>query len=330
MESAFFKCTKRPERWIIRVSNGILEVVQGIERLSFKRKEATTLRRLQDFDNEYLFVLPKDVLQDYIFSPIIANLYVTDLGFFPNAQYHYVNRERGSAGWVIIFCTGGSGTVIVDDTTYHLHQYSLIIMPPGIKHTYYASKDDPWDIYWLHFRGKLAEEYVNVSPKQAHFIDHLTNEQVNSTMRQFWQMIKSFIPGFSYDAVFYVSQVLGVLLATLAMDEAKASTQGSNYVDAAIHYIYQHIDEPIKLADVANALGISTSYLSRKFREVVNASVIAFITSIKMKRASHYLQYTNVPIQQVARRLGYTDSYYFSRVFKKEFGLSPQHFRNRL
>ncbi|WP_260346719.1 AraC family ligand binding domain-containing protein [Levilactobacillus parabrevis] len=107
------------------------------------------MRRLQDFDNEYLFVLPKDVLQDYTFSPIIANLYVTDLGFFPNAQYHYVNRERGSAGWVIIFCTGGSGTVIVDDTTYHLHQYSLIIMPPGIKHTYYASKDDPWDIYWF-------------------------------------------------------------------------------------------------------------------------------------------------------------------------------------
>ena len=290
------------------------------------------MRRLQDFDNEYLFVLPKDVLQDYIYSPIIANLYVTDLGFFPNAQYHYVNREQGSAGWIIIFCTGGTGTVHVDDRVYHLHQYSLIIMPPGIKHTYYASQDDPWDIYWLHFRGQLAEEYVNVSPNKAHFIDHLSNDQVNSTMRQFWQMIKSFLPGFSYASVFYVSQVLGVLLATLAMDDTdqQTSTHGGNYVDAAIHYIYQHIDEPIKLSDVANHLGISTSYLSRKFRTVVNASVIEFTTTIKMKRASHYLQYTNVPIQQVARRLGYTDSYYFSRVFKNEFGLSPRHFRNRL
>ncbi|KRL98258.1 AraC family transcriptional regulator [Levilactobacillus hammesii] len=290
------------------------------------------VRRLQDFDNEYLFVLPKDVLQDYIFSPIIANLYVTDLGFFPNAQYHYVNREQGSAGWIIIFCTGGAGTVKVGDATYHLHQYSLIIMPPGIKHTYYASQDDPWDIYWLHFRGQLADEYVNVSPNKAHFIEQLSSEQVNATMRQFWQMIKSFLPGFTYNSVFYVSQVLGVMLATLALGDTdqQTSTHGGSYVDAAIHYIYQHIDEPIKLADVADHLGISTSYLSRKFKEVVNSSVIAFITTIKMKRASHYLQYTNVPIQQVAQRLGYTDSYYFSRVFKKEFGLSPRHFRNKL
>jgi len=295
------------------------------------------MKRLENFDNEYLFVLPKDVLRDYTFSPIISNLFVTDLGFFPNAEYHYVSRENGVSGWVIIFCTGGSGTVEVADKTYQMHQYSLIILPPHVKHVYYASEGDPWDIYWLHFKGQLAVDYLDVisaeQPNQtAVFIEQVPEKQIDTLMRQFWVMIKSFIPGFTYSGVFFVSQMLGAMLAELAQikNDQTTETKGSSYVDLAIQYIYRHINHPIKLVEIAENLGISTSYLSRTFRGVAGVSVTTFITNIKMKQASHYLQYTNVPIQQIANRLGYTDSYYFSRVFKKEFRLSPRNFRRKL
>lgn len=295
------------------------------------------MRRLQDFDNEYLFVLPRAVLRNYTFSPIIDNLYVTDLGFFPNAENHYVTRVNGASGWVIIFCTGGRGTVQVAGNAYQLHQYSLIIMPPNVQHIYYAADGDPWDIYWLHFEGKLAKEFIDVLDRNRQrtdpvFVEQLPEPLINPLMRQFWQMIRAFIPGFTYRGVFFVSQMLGAMLAELSQLKTlnEPETKGSSYVDLAMHYIYQHLDQPIKVAEIATTLNISTSYLSRIFRQTVGMSVNAFVTSTKMKQASHYLQYTNVPIQQIAGRLGYTDSYYFSRVFKKTFRVSPRQYRQRL
>lgn len=295
------------------------------------------MKRLEDFDNEYLFVLPKEVLREYTQSPLVGNLFVTDLGFFPNAEYHYVSRQNGAPGWIMIFCTGGRGTVELAGKRYPIHQYTLILLPPNVKHVYYASKSDPWDIYWLHFGGTLVNEYLNMvaadrTANTAIYVERVEDSQVNGLMRQFWSMIKAFIPGFTYQSMFFVSQILGAMLAELAQNSyAKTTaTQGSSYVDRAIQYIYRHLDHPIKLGAIAAPLGISTSYLSRTFRSVVGVSVNQFITRTKMQRASHDLQYTNVPIQQIASRLGYDDSYYFSRVFKKEFGVAPRHFRQRL
>lgn len=290
------------------------------------------MKRLEDFDNEYLFVLPPEALEAYSQSPIMMNLYVTDLGFFPNAQDHYVSRKNGAAGWIIIFCTNGSGTVEVNDKKYPLHQHSLIILPPKIKHRYYAADNDPWDIYWAHFQGELASDYLNVYPNTAFFVDELGTAQAKSIMAMFWMMIKAFIPGMSYNSGMYVSQLLGAVLSSLSVNSIDNHhlITGSNYADLAIQYIYKHIKEPIKIGEIANSLDISTSYLSRIFREVVSVSVNQFITTTKMERASHYLQYTNVPIQQIATRLGYSDSYYFSRVFKKEYHVSPKTFRGHL
>ncbi|KRM12279.1 helix-turn-helix domain-containing protein [Paucilactobacillus suebicus] len=290
------------------------------------------MRRLEDFDNEYLFVLPEDTLKEYASSPIVTNLYVTDLGFFPNAEDHYVSRINGAPSWIIIFCTNGSGTVEVNGHKYAMHQNSLIILPPGIKHVYYASQGDPWDIYWVHFRGKIATDFMCVLRESAFYIDELPEANAKDLMGKFWTMIQTFIPGFSYARVIYVSQMVGAALASLSVidsSDEEDNTTGSSYVDSAINYIYKHISEPIKLPELADQLDISTSYLSRSFHATVGTSVNQFITTTKMARASHYLQYTNVPIQQIAARLGYTDSYYFSRVFKKNFHVAPRNFRNQ-
>ncbi|GAX03964.1 AraC family transcriptional regulator [Secundilactobacillus pentosiphilus] len=286
------------------------------------------MRRLENFDNEYLFVLPPALLQSYASSPIFNNLYVTDLGFFPNADYHYVSRKHGTNTWVMIFCTNGSGTVVVNKKTYAMKQHSFIILPPNVAHKYFTAANDPWDIYWVHFRGKLATSYPCVYPSFAFYLEELPINQIKSVMELFWFMIKTFQPGFSFNRELYVSQLLGALLSGLSVNKSDVTT-GSTYVDTAIQYIYNNISSPIKLEDIARKLGISVSYLSRTFRKVTQVSVNQFITSAKVARASHYLRFTNIPIQQIAARLGYTDSYYFSRVFKKEYQVSPREYRQQ-
>lgn len=293
------------------------------------------MRKLQGFPNEFLYVLPRSVLDNFTFSPVIKNLYFTDIGFYPNAKHHYVHRTNGAKEWILIFCADGAGAVISQKHAWRITRGTLILLPPNQEHTYYASQEDPWDIYWVHFSGDFVKSYLPGGldqPDDFHAFDNLTDENVKYLMSLFWEMLQALRQGFSYQSVFYVSQMLGALLAYIGMhfssDTAHTSV-ANEYVNHALQYIYDHIDQKITLQELANHLDVSVSYLGRLFRNSVGTSVNAFITSTKMQQASHFIQNTTLSVQQIAQKFGYTDQFYFSRQFKKEFGRSPLKFRQQ-
>lgn len=292
-------------------------------------------KKLQDFPNEFLYVLPDAVLKNYSFSPVIQQLYVTDLGFYPNAQYHYVHRDIGTEEWILILCTNGAGTVASKNQSWSMKRGSIAILPPNQTHTYYTSEDHPWDIFWVHFRGSSAQHYLpkpTAKDHQFYFQNNFSEENIDYMMNTFWQMIQGFTSGYSYEGVFYVSQLLGVLLAYISLHNnhtPNKHTNGNEYVNRAIQYIYDHMDSMISLTELTEQLDISGSYLGRIFRKAVGQSVNQFITELKIKQASHYLQYTHLSIQQIAQQVGYNDQFYFSRQFKKQYGVSPRTFRQQ-
>lgn len=293
------------------------------------------MRKLDGFANEYLFVLPQEIIKEFSFSTILKNLYITDLGFYPHAEYHYVHRPKGANEWVMIFCTNGEGTVESKDNSWKMNRGSIIIMPPNQEHTYYASKDKPWDIFWVHFTGTMVKEYLSPSynfKPEFRYLNENSEDSNNYLMSLFWQMIQALSSGFSFEAIFYDSQVLGTLLSYIILHTKLPQdnkTMGNEHLTKAIQYIYDNLDRPISLKDLTNYLGVSVSYLSRIFKKNLDMGANEFITSIKVKQASHYLQNTNLSIQQIAQSLGYSDPYYFSRTFKKFYHVSPAHFRKQ-
>ncbi|WP_082404108.1 helix-turn-helix domain-containing protein [Lacticaseibacillus sharpeae] len=290
------------------------------------------MAKQQGFMNEYLYVLPADILRNFASSPIIKQLYITDLGFYPQAQDHYVHRKQGTAEWILIFCTHGAGTVESMGTVAAVTRGSMVLLPPNQEHTYYADKDDPWDIFWVHFTGTRLAEYLPAlvadNPKMV--VQTRTNPQdVNLLMSQFQQMLAALAAGFSYNAVFYAAQTLGMTLAYLRLHEEKtqAPTMGNNIINQAVQYIYDHMDVKVSLADVSREINVSASYLSRIFGRTVGLSVNQFILQVKVQQATHYLVDTTLPVQQIARNLGFADQYYFSRAFKKIMAVAPLQYR---
>jgi len=291
------------------------------------------MKKLQGFANEYLFVLPKEVLNEFNYSTIIKDLFLTDLGFYPKAKYHYVHRPTGTDEWIMIFCLNGEGTVESANRQWTVSRGSIMLMPPNKEHTYYASKNHPWDIFWVHFSGRLVGEYLSPLFHEGtdfKLLNEDSEKSINFLMSIFWQMIQTLKSGFSYESVFYDSQLLGTLLAYVVLHSKLPKdnrSMGNEYLTKAIQYIYDNLDKHITLADLTDSLGVSASYLSRIFKNNMNMGVNQFITSIKLKQAAHYLQNTNISIQEIALGLGYSDPYYFSRAFKKSNKLSPAKFR---
>ncbi len=106
-----------------------------------------------------------------------------------------------------------------------------------------------------------------------------------------------------------------------------------NGVDSLIlqakEYIDHHYNKTVMLEEVAEKIGLSSYYLSKLFKEKFEVTFIEYITNIRIQKAKDLLLGGKTPLKEIAMNIGYKDPNYFSRVFKKETGLSPSEYRSK-
>ena len=98
-------------------------------------------------------------------------------------------------------------------------------------------------------------------------------------------------------------------------------------VDAMRGYMKSHAYGEFTLKDVSDAVELSPYYASRIFKEDQGTSIMEYATQLKMTEASYLLTNPKNRINEIAAQLGYSDPSYFTRVFKKHFGISPREYR---
>lgn len=92
-------------------------------------------------------------------------------------------------------------------------------------------------------------------------------------------------------------------------------------------YLALHYADDINLDNLAKHFFISKNYLCDIFRSITGATVMTFLMEIRLAMASHAIRHTSRSIRSIAESVGYSDSAYFSRAFKKLFGMSPEAWR---
>ena len=108
----------------------------------------------EGFKGERFVFLPEELLEKYSNDPLIENLYIRKIGFFPKVKFHSIQKDKGVDYAMLIYCTDGKGT-------YHImtklikSRKPICPYSPYVPYSFEASTDEPWTIYWIHFRGKL-------------------------------------------------------------------------------------------------------------------------------------------------------------------------------
>lgn len=95
----------------------------------------------------------------------------------------------------------------------------------------------------------------------------------------------------------------------------------------AVTYIKDHLSENITVKDTAKALTVNANYLSTVFQKEMGISFTKFVNRERLRQAADLLKYSNIPIQEISYTVGYNNTSYFAKQFKKEYGKSPRDYR---
>jgi two-component system response regulator YesN len=94
------------------------------------------------------------------------------------------------------------------------------------------------------------------------------------------------------------------------------------------HYIFEHLSGDVSLQTLADHVHIHPVYLSRIYKLETDETLSEYLHRIRMDKAAAMLKQTNERIYKIAQQIGF-DNTYFTRVFKKHFGITPQEYRDR-
>lgn len=103
--------------------------------------------------------------------------------------------------------------------------------------------------------------------------------------------------------------------------------QNEDVVDKAIRIMGESYAENISMVSISEKLGISPNYLSALFHKKMGVGFVKYLTQIRMTKAKELLLEKNISVQEVAERIGYQNTNYFTKVFRTYFGLTPTEFQ---
>ncbi|MBN1887502.1 MAG: substrate-binding domain-containing protein [Thermoflexales bacterium] len=126
--------------------------------------------------------------------------------------------------------------------------------------------------------------------------------------------------------LFSVSETLKRIEEALARQQ-KIGSETQRVVRKAMAYIHEHYAEEISREEIARHIGVSEGYLSGCFRDEAGVSLVVYLNRYRVNQAKRLLQSGAESITNIATSVGFSDSSYFSRVFRREVGVSPLAYR---
>lgn len=218
----------------------------------------------------------------------------------------------------------GQGYHIIDGETVHLQPGQCILYSPNqSQHITHYGIDNP-SYLWLHFSGENAHQIVNdLDLEGIHTLSNLPT--IKKMILQLVNEKRSLIPNNHYLCQGLLLQFL-VTLSRYFKENSSLTIYAGKITPAIEHMTYHYAARGLSNQDYAKMCYLSESRFSHVFKEVTGTTPNKFIEQKRIDAAKELLVSTNSSVSDIALLVGYEDAYYFSRVFKKNVGISPQHY----
>lgn len=288
------------------------------------------------FMGERAVVLPIPIIEDFRKTDLGSLLYITDIGYYPKASFHFRKRKKEEVfQYVLIYCIEGEGWFELENQMQRVCANQVFILPKEKAHSYGSNLKNPWTIYWCHFGGEKAAFFAEGLHKPL-LISAEKESRIEDRLKLFEELFSTLKNGFGKENLDFSTTTFFYFLGSLKYLGAFRSSNVVNYeqqqldrIDDAIHYMRENVRKRITLKQIADYVGYSTSHFSAKFQSKTGYSPLNYHIHLKIQEACHYLDFSDMKINQISMLVGFDDPFYFARIFGKTMGSSPSEYRKK-
>jgi AraC-like DNA-binding protein/quercetin dioxygenase-like cupin family protein len=285
----------------------------------------------EGFKGEKAIITPYNIRNYQLGNQITKQLFVTHIGYYPQAKSHFRERPKGANENIIICCEAGSGWIEYNLKKYSLSKNQIFILPANEAHAYGSGTNNPWSIYWIHFRGEDVALFSSHIGRLINLTDS-DSSRYRDRFLLFEEMYQNLEMGYSPENLEYVSCCLRYFLASIKYlnqyREVK-NVKETDIVQRSILFMKENLENKITLKEIADNVSYSKSRFGALFFQKTSFSPIDYYNQLKIQRACSYLQFSDLKLKEVAFRLGFYDPFHFSKVFKQEMEITPKEYRKR-
>ena len=240
--------------------------------------------------------------------------------------------HNGRIDWQLLYVASGKAHFYIKGQDIIVTAGNMVLFQPKQEmHYEYFGKDKP-EVYWVHFTGGQVRSilkrhevpldnnvfYAGNSPTYVFLFKEMITEL--QTCRVGYESLLSM----------YLEQIF-VLIQRSRLDKTPVvSSHLQEEMGIARRYFQEHYNEDINIEEYALSRNMSVSYFLKKFKEVTTKSPMQYILAIRINNAVSLLESTDYNVTEISTIIGYDNPLYFSRIFKKQKGVSPSDYRKQL
>lgn len=271
---------------------------------------------------------------------------------------HWKGKTRRIYDHQWMFCTAGKGYYQVDGLTYDLLPGTLLLIEPGVHHSFWLDDSLPAVIKWVHFDVEYRKDVYDLDALLNQGGGHLFEEElVDETLLRKSYTFEGMIE-LPRTMVFAEVDEIAALFDTILSayrrhlmswqltaragwlqimerivdqltdgKKTMVTNDPSDLIKDICHYIGNSYHNKLTRQNLANYYGYNEDYLGKIFKHEMGKSISVYINELRMEKAKDLLTHTNLSVQNISELVGYTDVFYFSKKMKSMTGRCPTDWR---
>ncbi|MHB9131660.1 MAG: helix-turn-helix domain-containing protein [Armatimonadota bacterium] len=247
---------------------------------------------------------------------------------------HRVLRLHGTDSWILVFTLGGRGKIHEQNGMFFVDPGDMLLIPAGVYQELSADRvTGQWEHIWACFTPRVGwQESLLLWPKPIEHFGKLTI--VDVTLRERLQSRLEIAVALGCGPLkrreeFVMNIIEEVLLWCETQNPLAAEAQLDTRINQALHYLCQHLHEPVHIQQLAELCHLSPSRFAHLFLRQVGQTPLQYLETQRIARARTLLIMTDAPICHIADQCGFSNPSYFNRIFKRHLDVPPTAFRKQ-